>query len=84
MAKRPVTPTYVIFYILFLPDSWRILMGIGLGALLGPHLIKPGMDTAGRAMMFVMLAVIGYAVSGVPAKWITTGLKKWILGPGGR
>jgi hypothetical protein len=42
------------------------------------------MDTAGRAMMFVMLAVIGYAVSGAPAKWITTGLKKWILGPGGR
>ncbi|MCF8026859.1 MAG: hypothetical protein K9K81_00685 [Desulfobacteraceae bacterium] len=84
MPKHPVTPAYVIFYILFLPDSWRILMGIGLGALLGPHLIEPDMDTAGRAMMFVMLAVIGYAVSGAPAKWITTGLKKWILGPGGR
>lgn len=84
MPKRPVTPTYVIFYILFLPDSWRILLGIGLGALLGPHLIEPGMDTAGRAMIFLMLAVIGYTVSGVPAKWITKGLKKWILGPGGR
>lgn len=80
MSKRPITPAYIIFFILFLPDSWRILMGIALGALLGPYLIEPDMAAPGRAIMFLMIATIGYAATGVPARWITQLLKKWILG----
>lgn len=79
MSKRPITPAYIIFFILFLPDSWRILMGIALGALLGPYLIEPDMAASGRAIMFLMIATIGYAAAGVPARWITQLLKKWIL-----
>lgn len=80
MSKRPITPAYVIFFILFLPDSWRILMGIALAVLLGPYLIEPEMAAFGRAIIFLMLATMGYAVTGMPAGWITQSLKKWILG----
>ncbi len=80
MAKRPITPAYIIFYILFLPDSWRILTGIAAAVFLTPYVAEPDMDSAGRVMMFVMLAAIGYAASGVPARFITAKLKKWILG----
>ena len=80
MAKRPITPTYVIFYILFLPDSWRIAIGLLVAVLAAPYVIKPDMETAARAVIFLMMATIGYAASGIPARWITGKLKKWILG----
>jgi hypothetical protein len=80
LSKRTITPAYVIFFILFLPDTWRILMGIALAVLLGPYLIEPEMAASGRAIIFLMLATIGYAVTGMPARWITQTLKKLILG----
>lgn len=80
LARRTLTPAYIIFYILFLPDTWRILIGIIAAVLVYPVAAEPDMVIAGRAMIFVMLAAIGYAVSGVPARWITGGLKKIIIG----
>lgn len=80
MARRPITPAYIIFYILFLPISWRILAGIAAAVLLTPYVTGTDMDAVGRVVMFVMLAAIGYAASGVPARLITGKLKKWFLG----
>jgi len=80
LAKRPITPAYIIFYILFLPDSWRILAGIAAAVFLTPYVTGTDMDAVGRVIMFVMLAAIGYAASGVPARVITGKLKKWFLG----
>lgn len=80
MAKRPITPAYILFYILFLPDSWRILAGLAVAALLTPFAARPDMAAAGQAMVFLMLGATGYAASGGPARWITRRLKRWILG----
>lgn len=81
MAKkrRPLTPAYIIFYILFLPDTWRVLIGIIASVLLTPFILKPGMADASRIMLFVMVATIGYAVSGAPGRWISGLWKKLIL-----
>ena len=78
--KRPLTPAYVIFYILFWPDTWRILTGVLMALLLAPYILPADLGMGGRAMLYVMIAVIGWALSGKPAGWITTKLKKLILG----
>lgn len=80
MAKRPVTPAYVIFFILFSPDTWRIVMGIIVAVLLVPHIVKPDMTMPARAVLYIMVATIGYAGSGLPARGFTKFLKRLILG----
>ena len=78
--KRPLTPSYIIFFVLFAPDTWRILCGFLLAIFLAPYLVKQDMSMAGRTMLYVMVAAIGWAISGKPAQLITTSLKKAILG----
>ena len=77
--KRPLTPAYVVFYILFWPDTWRILVGLLTAMLFTPHILPEDMGTAGRAMLYVMVAAIGWSLSNKPARWITAQLKKMIL-----
>ncbi|MBI5592211.1 MAG: hypothetical protein HY881_17235 [Deltaproteobacteria bacterium] len=80
MSKRQLTIRYIIFYILFLPDSWQVLTGFIAAYFLTPLVGLPGMGYGGRAMLFIMIATIGYVVSAVPARWATRILIKWILG----
>jgi len=80
LTDRPPTPTYFIFFILFHLDTWRILFGFCLSILLTPAIAPPDLATPGRAMLYVMIAAIGWAVFGKPAAWITATLKKWFLG----
>jgi len=72
--------SYIFFYILFLPDSWRILMGIIFSGLLTPLIFTPDIDFSGRVVICIMMAFIGYSATGVPARWITEQFKKLILG----
>lgn len=80
MPKRPLTVGYIIFYILFLPDSWQILMGILAACVLAPRAIAPDSGLFGSAMLYIMIATIGYAASRLPARGISRLLRKWILG----
>ena len=80
MPKRPITPTYIAFYILFFPDTWRILAGAGLSVLLVPQIDAPNLSPAGRAMLYVMVSGIGWAITASPARWLTRWLKTLILG----
>ncbi|MBS3759037.1 MAG: hypothetical protein KGY61_10285 [Desulfobacterales bacterium] len=84
MPKRPITPTYIVFYILFLPDSWQILMGIIFALILHRFAVGPDMSNISKALVFIMLATIGYTITRIPARWITQKLKTWILGQGKR
>ena len=59
-----------------------ILSGVILSVLLVPLIPQAGVGPAGSAMVHVMVAGIGWAVSARPARWITSFLKKAILGPG--
>lgn len=80
LKKRPITPTYIVFYLLFFPDTWRILAGIVVAVLLVPKIAPADLAPAGRAMLHVMVAGIGWAVTARPARWITGRLKAIILG----
>jgi hypothetical protein len=80
MPQRPKTPTYFVFYLLFSPDTWRLLMGFIAAVLLVPGIVPPDMKTPGRIMLYVMVLAIGWAVTGKPATWITAALRRFLLG----
>jgi hypothetical protein len=80
MSKRALTPGYILFYILFWPDTWRILIGIALACFLAPPITPPDKGVFVAGLIFVMVATIGYSVAVWPAKGITKALKKLILG----
>ena len=82
--ERKSSPVYWFFYLLFWPDTWRILMGIAASVLLAPLIAPPGLTPGGRVMLYLMLAAIGWAATGIPAGWIVSGLKKLLLGRAGR
>ena len=80
MNKRPITPTYIFFYILFSADTYRILIGVFFSALATPYIIKPDMGISGKIVIAVMLATIGYAGSMMPGRWIANKFKEMVLG----
>ncbi len=80
LPKRPLTFSYILFYILFLPDSWQILIGVVAAYILAPRTITPEMGLFGRIMLYIMIGTIGYAASRLPARAITRVIKKAILG----
>jgi hypothetical protein len=80
LSKRPITPAYIAFYILFSPDTWRILMGIIFSVLLSPLAVPKDMNTGGAVLIYIMIATIGYSASGIPGRWIANVFKKLILG----
>ncbi len=78
--KRPITPAYIIFYTLFLPDTWQIIIGVLASYLLAPAVVSPEMGVGAKTILYIMIATIGYAAARVPARGFTRLLKKWILG----
>ena len=86
MGKRRLTPAYVFFYLLFWPDTWRILIGVAAAILLTPLLLPSEESVLRLGMVHVMIASIGYAASSKPARGISGGFKRLLLkeGPGNR
>ena len=80
MQKRQRTFSYYIFYMLFLPDTWQILIGIAAAYLLAPLAMSPATSLFGKVMLYIMIATIGYTVSRLPARGICRIIKKMILG----
>jgi len=80
LSKRQLTIRYIIFYLLFLPDSWQVLTGIIAAYFLTPLIELPDAGFGARGMLFIMITAIGYAVFRKPAGWITRILVKRILG----
>jgi hypothetical protein len=79
MRNKQPNFSYYIFYLLFLPDTWRILIGIGLSYFIAPLIMPLDLGAFGSGMFYVMLASIGYSIAGAPARRITQMLKKFIL-----
>jgi hypothetical protein len=77
MQKRPLTASYIFFYLLFSDDTWRILAGFLMAVFLGP-LVTRGRDLSqgGEVMVWLMIMAIGWSVSAWPAKKITGALQK--------
>jgi len=79
MPKRPLTPAYIIFYILFWPDTWRIVFGLAAAFLIAPHLSRTDDSQLETGMLIIMIAAIVYAVSAKPAQIISIKLRRFIL-----
>ena len=79
MTKRPMTPAYLFFYLLFWPDTWRIVIGLAAALLLAPRITPSDQGTFGLVMMHVMLACIGFAASAKPARGIAGFFRKRVL-----
>ena len=79
MAKRKLTLTYVFFYILFLPDTWQVIIGITVAYFFVPAILKPDMGTGAIIMLYIMCAAIGYALSAKPGKWVSNAIKRLTL-----
>jgi len=77
MQKRPLTASYIFFYLLFSTDTWRIFAGFLMAVFLGP-LVSRGRDLSqgGEVMVWLMIMAIGWSVSAWPAKKITGALQK--------
>jgi hypothetical protein len=80
LRKSTRTFSYYIFYALFLPDTWQILIGIIAAYLLAPLAMPQGAGVFGRVMLYIMIATIGYTASRLPARGICRIIKKLILG----
>ena len=68
-------PTYFFFYVLLTPDTWRILTGTILAVILTPRLLPVDRTGMGRYVLFIMIVVVVWAVTAVPARWFTQRLK---------
>jgi hypothetical protein len=83
--KRPLTPVYILFYILLSEDSWRILFGLASSFFLAPRLlVDKNFGIWGETMAYFMLMVIGWCIFAYPAKKITGFLKQWVHRQAGR
>jgi len=69
----------VLFYILFWPDTYRIVFGIAGSVLVTPLILSPSVNVFDSAMVHTMLAAIGYAVTARPARFIAAFLQKKVL-----
>lgn len=79
-SKTRITPVYIFFYILFLPDTYRVLTGLAAALILAPLIIKTNSVTGiGQFMIYLMLATIGYAVTGKIGDKIAKLAKKVVL-----
>lgn len=77
---RKRTPAYLFFYLLFAPDTWRLLLGLLLARLALPYLAPAALPGVSRALIFVMLAAIGWVLAAVPGRGIARFLQHRITG----
>jgi hypothetical protein len=75
-----LTPTYLLFVALFSSETWRVVAGFAAAMLITPILLPGDLSSTGRAMLYLMVGVIGYSLSGMPARRIAAWCKKAILG----
>ena len=63
---------FVVFYLLFSPDTWRILIGLAAALIIGPRATAGGGYTpVGQAVIWLMILVIFYMLSAPVGKFIS-------------
>ncbi len=77
MQKRPITASYLFFYLIFSDDTWRIAAGFICAVVLGPMTTRGrDMSQAAEVMVWLMIMAIGWSLTAWPARKITTALKR--------
>ena len=77
MSNRPLSFSYLFFYLLLSPDTWRIFFGFIGAVLLGPMLTQGrNLSQAGEVMTWLMIMAIGWSLTAWPARKITGALQR--------
>ena len=76
MPKHKMTPAYALFFVLFWPDTWRIVLGVAFAAVVGPGIIPQDLVAPGSWLFYIMLATISARVG----RMVSRLLKRLILG----
>ena len=74
-------PGFFLAYFLLTPDTYRILAGTVFAVILTPRLLPVDRTGMGRYVLFIMIVVVGWAVTGAPARWITQRLRSLFKSP---
>lgn len=74
--KQRLTPAYIVFHILFSPDTWRVAFGTVIAVILTPLILPVDRTGMGRYVIFIMLVVLVWAISTAPAKWVAARLQR--------
>lgn len=72
---------YIVFYLLFSPGTWRILIGLVAALVIGPMATTGGdYSLAGQTVIWLMILVVFYVLSAPVGRFIsrrlTSALKK--------
>ena len=79
MPKRPLTVSYLFFFLLLSDDTWRIAAGFVCAVFLGPMVTQGrNLSQGGEAVVWMMIMAIGWSVTGWPAKKITAALQRGV------
>jgi hypothetical protein len=79
MQKRPLSASYLFFFLLFSADTWRIAAGLVMALFLGPLVVQGrNLSQAGEVMVWLMIVAIGWSVTAWPARKITEALQRAI------
>ena len=63
---------YLLFYLFFSPDTWRILIGLLAAFILGPRVVAGGSySPAGQAVIWLMILALGYVLSAPVGRFIS-------------
>lgn len=63
---------YIVFYLLFSPDTWRVLIGLAAALIIGPKATAGGdYGPAGQAVIWLMILAIFYVLSAPVGKFIS-------------
>ena len=79
LQKRPLTPGYLFFYLIFLPDTWQILIAFITAVIVTPRILTPDVGAAGSAIVHVMVAGNVYVITRPIGRRISAFLKKLVL-----
>lgn len=79
MARHPITFGYVLFYVLFSVDTWRIVLGIIIAFFLVPRIPATHIGPGGKAMLWVMVACIGWWITAYPGKLMANAVRRFFL-----
>jgi hypothetical protein len=80
VKKRKITISYIIFYILFLPDTYQLIIGLLAAWFFAPYIVESrSMPREGGFLVWVMIATIGYAMSKPIGNMVSDWMKNIIL-----
>lgn len=79
IKNKPFTPAYVLFYLIFSEDTWRLGFGGLFAYIFAPSVLATReVQLGGIVLVYLMLICIGWWAFAYPAKKITQILMTWI------